>query len=148
MAVDQQHRRVPARRSTRSTYFVGRRQGEAAEVYAVSAKDVTRLRSERRYGETGLDWHGSSAARMELGHALISRIAKQRPSRELQARFALYVLSHLPDDGFVLDSEQIWRWLLAAADEQDFLPAGRAPRSWARRLRTLLPAVPIGGSHA
>lgn len=148
MAVDQQHRRAPARRRTRPTYFVGRRHGEAAEVYAVGPKDVTRLRSTGRYGEMALDWHGSSAARMELGHLLISRIADQRPSRELQARFALYVLSHLPNDGFVLESAQIRRWLLAAADdEQDFLPAERAPWSWVRRLRSLLPDVPNGRPH-
>jgi hypothetical protein len=80
---------------------------------------------------------------MELSQLLISRIAKQRPSRELQARFALYVLSNLPEDGFVLHADEIWHWLLAAEDEQDFLPANPPPRSWARRLRSRLP----GGSR-
>jgi hypothetical protein len=82
------------------------------------------------------------------GHLLISRIAEQRRSRALRARFALYVLSNPPDDGFVLHADEIWRWVLAAADERDFLPADSAPHSWAGRLRSLLPGVPTLGSHA
>jgi hypothetical protein len=139
MTVKQLRRHVPVRRGAGPAYFVGRRRDEAAEVYAVSAKEVRRLWSARRYGESNLDWHGSTAARMELSHLLIARIAEQLPSRELQSRFVLYVLSNLPDDGFVLHADEIRRWLLAASDEQDFLPADRAPWSWAGRLRSLLP---------
>jgi hypothetical protein len=148
MRAEQHDRQLPARRESRRLYFVGRRQGEVADVYAVSADDVRRLQSARRGGESKLDWNGSGEEKMELGHLLISRIVEQRPSRELQARFALYVLSNLPYDGFVLHADEIWRWLLAAADERDFLSASAAPRSWPRRLRSLLPAVPTLGLHA
>jgi hypothetical protein len=148
MPVEQRHRQIPARRESGPLYFVGRRQGEAAQVYVVSADEVGRLRSACRYGESSLDWHGSSKARMELGHLLVSRVAEQRPSPELQARFALYVLANLPDDGFVLHADDIWRWLLAAADERDFFPADSAVRSWTGRLRSLLPRVPTLGLHA
>jgi hypothetical protein len=40
---------------------------------------------------------------MQLSHLLTSRVAEKRPFRELQARFALYVLDRLPDGGFVRD---------------------------------------------
>ena len=101
MGAERRDRHVPARRESGRLYFVGRRQGGAARVYVVTADNVQRLRSKRRDRESNLDWNGSSEEKMELGHLLISRIAEQRPSRELQARFALYVLSNLPDDGFV-----------------------------------------------
>lgn len=148
MHTDQQRRRVSARRDMRPAYFVGRRQGEAAEVYTVSAQDVRRLQSAGRFGDSTLDWRGSSSARMELADLVISRIAEQRPSHQLKARFALYVLSTLPEEGFVLHTDQIWRWLLAAGDERDFRAPDSPVRSWAGRLRSLLSAVPTFGSHA
>jgi hypothetical protein len=141
MSVEQRSHRAPQGRDGGSTYYVGRRQFEAPEVYAVTDRDVQRLRSARRYGEPGLDWNGSSAARMELSHVLISRVAGLSPSRELQARFVLGVLGELGDDGFVLETEDIWNWLLLASDEQDFVPAESHRRTWAGRLRTLLPGA-------
>jgi hypothetical protein len=53
---------------------------------------------------------------MELSRLLISRVTKRRPSRDLQARFALYVLERLPDGGFVLDARDLSRWLRVAGD--------------------------------
>jgi hypothetical protein len=121
------------------TYFVGRRPFEAAEIYFVTAAGVERL-------EPNLDWRGSSAARMKLGDLLIRRVASQRPSRELKARFALYVLDHLPDGGFVLDSEDVQRWLALASDPEDFGPAHG--RSWSGRLRGLLRGTATHKTHA
>jgi hypothetical protein len=141
----EQNRDVPGRRLLGPAHLVGRREDGVAEVYEVSAGEAVRLSSAR--GVEDLDWHGSTAARLELGHLVISRIAGQRPSPELQARFALYVLSTLPHDGFVLDVDDIWGWLLAAASEQDFLPSESAPRSWGGRLRSLLPGASTGDSH-
>ena len=89
----------PTRHSNAHPYFVGRREFEAAHVYEVTATRVEQLRSRHRSGEPSLDWHGPEAARMELSHLLISRVTKQRPSRDLRARFALYVLGRLPDGG-------------------------------------------------
>lgn len=117
-------------------YFVGRRLFEAAELYAVSAAGVDRLRSE---ADPGLDWHGERGARMELSQVLISRVAEQQPSRELKERFALYVLDRLPDGGFVLDSDDVRRWLKLASDPEDFAPAEPPRPSLAGRLRALLP---------
>lgn len=79
---------------------------------------------------------------------MLTRDGEQRPSRELQARFALYVLRELPHDGFVLDAEEIWRWLRVAGDERDFLAATAEPRTWAGRLRSLLPAIHVPSRHA
>jgi hypothetical protein len=141
MSVEQWHDRAPAGRDAGPTYFVGRRQFEAAEIYAVSDRDVHRLRSARRHGEPSLDWQGSSAAQMELSHLLISSVAKQRPSRDLQALFAVSVLSDLSDDGFVMDSDEIWGWLELAADERDFEPIQSQRRFWPGRLRTLWPGA-------
>ena len=78
------------------TYFVGRRGSDTAEVYAVTVTSVERLRPKLSAREPSLDWHGSEAARMELSYLLISRLVGQRPSRDLQARFALYVPTDSP----------------------------------------------------
>jgi hypothetical protein len=127
--------RDAAQQTRAHTYFVGRREFETTEVYEVTATRVRRLRSSRRYGEPSLDWHGSAPARMELSHVLISRVTRQRPSGDLQARFALYVLGRLPDGGFVLDSDDLSRWLRVAGDADDSARAPR-PRPWPRRLRS------------
>ena len=103
------------RQAEQHSYFVGRRKTEA-EVYEVTMTNVERLVSRRGARVTSLDWHGSEAARMELSHLLISRVAKHRPSRDLKARFALYVLGRLPDAGFVLESDDVQRWLRVAGD--------------------------------
>jgi hypothetical protein len=142
MSVEQHFHPTPQGHDGQSTYFVGRRQFEAPEVYALTSSNVKRLESSRRYGEPELDWQGSSAARMELGHLLITRVAGQRPSGELLTRFAVYVLSELSDDGFVMDSEEIWNWLVVETDEEDFLADEPGHRTWAGRLRALWP----GGS--
>jgi hypothetical protein len=71
---------------------------------------------------------------MELGHLLISRVMKQRPSHDLEARFALYVLDRLPG-GFVIDSDDLWRWVRVAGDADNALREPRRRPSWVRRLR-------------
>jgi hypothetical protein len=115
------------------TYFIGRRGSDAAEVYAVTVTSVERLRPKPSVREPSLDWHGSEAAAMELSYLLISRLVGQRPSRDLQARFALYVLNRLPNEGFVLDSHDLSRWLRIADDAQESVPAPAPRRSWLRR---------------
>ena len=87
----------PADQAVAHSYFVGRRASQTAEVYEVTATGVERLRSTRRSREESLDWRGSRVARMELSRLLIRRVLNQRPSRDLQARFALYVLGRLPE---------------------------------------------------
>jgi len=121
------------------TYFVGRRPFEAAEIYVVTATDVERF-------ERNLDWRGTAEARMKLSDLLIRRVTSQRPSRELKARFALYVLDHLPDGGFVLDSDDVQRWLRLASDPEDFGPA--QGRSWSGRLRGLIRGTATHKTHA
>lgn len=138
----EQRQPTPARRAAPPTYFVGRRLFEAAEVFAVTAAEVERLKPTGRYGAAHLDWHGGEAARMELSNVLIGRVAEERPSRELQARFALYVLEGLPDGGFVLDSDDVWGWLRLASEPRDFLSPAPAKPSWTGRL------FHRGGSHA
>jgi hypothetical protein len=143
MSVEQLLRPRSARRKMQHTYFVGRRPSEVAELFAVTATDVTPLRPRRRSGEPRLDWHGSDAARMELSHLLISSVAERPPSQELLSRFALYVLDQLPADGFVLDTDQLRRWLRLASDPEDFAHEGRSRHSWGGRLRSL-----FGGSSS
>jgi len=147
MSIEQPVDQAPTRREIEPTYFVGRREFEAAEVYVVTATDAARLRSARRYGQLSLDWDGSSSAKMELSHLMISHVAEQWPTRELEERFALYVLSGLPDDGFVLDADDVWRWLRVASDDGDFLPTKPASRSWVGRLRTLWPGALTPSLH-
>jgi hypothetical protein len=113
----------PARQAAQQreahSYFVGRREFETTEVYEVTDAHIERLRSRHRVGAADLDWHGTEAARMELSRLLISRVTKRRPSRDLQARFALYVLERLPDGGFVLDAEDLSRWVRVAGEVDD-----------------------------
>jgi hypothetical protein len=125
----------PTRRAAEHTYFVGRRLFEAAEIYGVTATDVERLGSGRRKGDSSLDWHGSGPAKLELSRVLINRVIEQRPSREVQARFALYVLDRLPDGGFVLDADDVWRWLKLASDPEDFSQDNSSRSSRRGRLR-------------
>ncbi len=63
------------------------------------------------------------------------RVVEQRPSREVQARFALYVLDRLPDGGFILDADDVWRWLKLASDPEDFSQENSSRPSGRGRLR-------------
>jgi hypothetical protein len=103
------HPSRPRRRKAPHTYFVGRRVLEATELFAVSAADVERLTSDRRYGAPGLDWRGGDTA-LELSHLLLERVAEPPPSRELTTHFARSMLAPLPEHGFVLDSDTVWKW--------------------------------------
>jgi hypothetical protein len=117
------------------TYFVGRRLPDGAEVFAVTAKDVKRLGTT----EATLDWHGTSAAAMELSGQLLARAIKARPSRDVQSRFALYFVPRLPHRGFVLDADDVRRWLRIAGETEAQMPGSR--RRWTARLR-----APFDGS--
>jgi hypothetical protein len=120
-----------------NTYFVGRRPYEAPEVYAVTDDDVWRLRPDRHDGPLALDWHSADARVLALSHVLLASVARHSPPPELEERFALDVLAALPDDGFVLQSAAIWRWLQEAREPGD-LTAPEAPqRSRLRRMRAV-----------
>jgi hypothetical protein len=108
---------MPAEQRSHS-YFVGRRKSHTVEVYEVTATTVERLRPRRSRAGLSLDWRAGDLARMELGRVLISRTSSRRPSLDLQARFALYVLGRLPESGFVLDADDVARWLRVAGDTQ------------------------------
>lgn len=127
------------------SYFVGRRASAAAEVYAVSVTSVERLLSKAGARESGVDWHGNEAARMALSNLLISRLIGERPSRDLQARFALYVLGRLPHEGFVLDFDDLSRWLRIAGDIHESAPAPAPRRSWLRQRRARFGGSPRQG---
>jgi hypothetical protein len=76
---------------------------------------------------------------MELGHALLARLADQTPSPQLVAHFVVDVVSRLPDAGFVLGSEEIWLWIDSAGDPQDWSPTEPPRRrSWLDRLRRIV----------
>jgi hypothetical protein len=92
-------------------YFVGRREFESAEVYRVTIAEVERIRPDHPGRAVNLDWAGDDSALLELSHVLLSMTAERAPSSELEAGFALLVLAELPEEGFVLDCEEIRRWL-------------------------------------
>ena len=71
---------------------------------------------------------------MELSAQLLARATKERPSRDLQSRFALYFVPRLPHRGFVLDADDVRRWLRVAGETETQMPASR--RRWMARLRT------------
>jgi hypothetical protein len=126
MSVEQRLHLHRSHRAAPHTYFVGRRPFEAVELFAITAATVEPFAC--------LDWHGNPSERLELSRLVLGRVAEQRASRELRSRFAFYVLSQLPHGGFVLDSEEILRWLHLASDPQDFAPT--RPR-WAGRVRSV-----------
>jgi len=111
------------------TYFVGRRLPDGTEVFTVTAEGVNRL--EAGEATAALDWHGTTAAAMKLSEQLLAWATKERPSRDLQSRFALYFVPRLPHRGFVLDADDVRRWLRIAGE-----PEQRTPASRRLRLRT------------
>lgn len=121
--------RAGHRRRQPRTYFVGRRPYEVAEVYAVTEDDVQRLRG----GPLNLDWRGHDARALQLSHVLLAWVAGIAPQRALAVQFALSVLAGLPDDGFVIDSDEIWRWLQKTSCPHDAQSEPRR-RPWLLRL--------------
>ena len=132
----QQRDRAAHRRRQPHTYFVGRRPNEAAEVYAVTQSDVQRLHRDSRDGQLSLDWHGLDARSLELSRVLLARVACITPRRELAEQFALSILAGLPDYGFVLDSDEIWRWLQTGSGLHDVARVEPRRESWLARLST------------
>ncbi len=62
------------------------------------------------------------------------RVTAQCPSRDLQTRLALCVLARLPAAGFVLDYDDVSRWLLITGYADDPAPTPTPRRSWLGRL--------------
>ena len=137
----------PRRSRARHTYFVGRRPYEAPEVYAVTEDDVRRLRRDRHGGPLALDWHAGDARSVELSHVLLTSVAgRHRPSPELEERFALDVLAALPEDGFVLESDAILRWLheaLGLGDSSQLEPPLRSRLEWLRAVFHRMAKAPV-----
>ena len=151
MAAKQRLIRTSARHSpppAMRPYFVGRRESGAVAIYEVAATSIERLRSGRRDEEPSLDWHGSKPAQMELARLLITRVTKQRPSRDLQARFALYVLNRLPAGGFVIDSNDLWRRVRVAGNAHDSIPEPGQRASRLGRLRARFDGSPTPTTDA
>jgi hypothetical protein len=130
------HDQALRRRKAPHAYFVGSRQFGAPLVFAVTADDVQPLHPQRSRRAENLDWRGSAYALIELSHVLLTRVAEQWPAPALEARFALCVLSPLPEEGFVLDSDHVWLWLRLTSQPEDFLEPG-GPHRWAGVTRLL-----------
>ena len=119
------------RRKTEHTYFVGRRRSGVAELYAVSTNDVERLSADGEDGGRSSDWRGGDAAVIELSRLLLERVVDSPPSPELTSHFAHSLLATLPRQGFVLDSNAVWRWITVSSRSH-----ARVPRiSWPHPLR-------------
>jgi hypothetical protein len=116
------------------TYFVGRRPYEAAEVYAVTDADAQRLHRDRRDGPLSLDWRGQDARTLELSRTLLARVARITARRELAEKFASSVLARLPEDGFVLDSDEVGRWLKRVSEPHGCAQLEPPRESWRARL--------------
>jgi hypothetical protein len=133
------------RRNSAHTYFVGRRESGVAELYAVTAGDVERLRADRLHGRPGLDWRGDDTAALELGRLLLKRVVEPPLSSALTTEFARSALATLPTQGFVLDSDVIWGWAIWASRAEKPSSRKSGPqRSWFARLLANL----FGAWHA
>jgi hypothetical protein len=107
-----------------STIFLGRRKGGLASIHALSDSGVERLRSERRFKESEIDWCGDLSA-IELSHVLLHRVSGLPPSRSLAARFAVCLLMELDEGGFDLGVLAILEWLAVESDAEDWLVPAR-----------------------
>jgi hypothetical protein len=127
---------VLKRRKTVNTYFVGRRRSGVAEMYAVTTDDVERLSAKRDDGGRSADWRDGDTSVIELGRLLLERVVEPTPSPELTTHFALSLLSTLPRQGFVLDSNAVWRWVTVSGRASS--RAQRLPRPHPLRFLRLL----------
>ena len=114
--------------------FVGRRPFEIAELFVVKRNGAERLRSANCYGSAQLDWTGDYPALLELSHAVLEPVAGQAPSRDVAARFALEVLAQLPDDGFVIQADDVATWILWSTQPGDWSTPPSSKRAWWRQL--------------
>jgi hypothetical protein len=109
-----------------STIVLGRREGGIASVFALSDMGIERLQSERRFGESALDWCIDLSA-IELGHVLLRRICGRVPSRRLAARFAVCFLMEQEDEGFDISVLEILEWLAVESDPHEWLVRRECP---------------------
>ena len=117
------------------TYFVGRRPYEAPEVYAVTEDDVRRLRPNRHDGPVAIDWYAGDAQAVALSRVLLTSVGCDRPSRDLVERLALDVLAFLPNDGFVVQSDEILQWIDEVSEPKRSSQSESPRRSRLERLR-------------
>jgi hypothetical protein len=130
----------------RHTTFVGRRPAGVVELYLVSDRDVRRIEAESGEGQVVPDWCGSAPSLLALSRLLLASASAEPLSPALESRFALSVLSWLPDDGFVLDADSVRDWIRRANGRYATVPTSRRP--WRLRLAQLIRGtvtVPDGG---
>jgi hypothetical protein len=126
MATNHQHRPTN-QQDYEQLYFVGRRTFGTPEFYVVTTTHVERLRSQQRFGATELDWQALDHAAIELAHSVLTRLVGETPSEHLAARLAVDIISELPYDGFVLNSQAIWLWFCSTTEPEDWSPAMALP---------------------
>jgi hypothetical protein len=67
---------------------------------------------------------------LALSHAVLSRIGGRRLSPGVERQFATF-LARLPSGGFVIDGDEIERWLRTSNDELNAgEPVRRSPARW------------------
>jgi uncharacterized protein DUF6166 len=106
--------------------YVGHR-GTRAEAYIVTREGVTPL-THRAFGaDAALDWGTPGAGAAALSFALLCDATHRPPPDALVAKLVTDVVADLPADGFVLDAEDLRRWLahrrLGPAEEAVAQPA-------------------------
>jgi hypothetical protein len=118
MATDHHHRPTH-QHDYELLYFVGRRTFGTPELYAVTTTHVERLHSQQRFGAPELDWQALDHAAIELAHSVLTRLIGETPSEHLAARLAVDLITELPYDGFVLNSQAIWTWIYSTTKPED-----------------------------
>lgn len=128
-------RRCGSVRSAR--LYVGHR-GTRAEAYIVTREGVTPL-THRAFGAgPALDWGTPGAGARALSFALLCDATHRPPPDALVAQLVADVVADLPADGFVLDAEDLRRWL---ADRR--LGPGEESVGQAARYRRWLEALAL-----
>jgi hypothetical protein len=127
--------------SARSARFDVGHRGARAEAYIVTREAVAPLSHRAFDADAAFDWATPGAGATALSFALLCDATHRRPPDAVVAELVTDLVADLPADGFVLDAEDLRRWLarrpLGPREE-----AVAQPARWARWLEALALAQP------
>jgi hypothetical protein len=125
-------------------YYVARRLDET-EIYSVSRTELEPLTHLHYQSDAAFQWGCSTAGSLfELAFAMLANTTEHRPTDLVCEMFSVEVVACLDPAGFVISSEDIAAWLIAALPDGETSPRqhkrrdhaglGRRAAGWVRAL--------------